>query len=118
MGISTHILDTAIGRPAANVPVSLGRWANHEWISLSVPELRTDADGRARELLPMTTPLAPGLYRVRFETAEYYRSQQLTGLYPWVEITFEVPNWQTDEIPHYHIPLLLTPNGYTTYRGS
>ena len=118
MGISTHILDTAIGRPAANVPVSLARHAGNDWINLSAPNLRTDADGRARELLPLGTPLNPGLYRVRFETAEYYKSQQLTGLYPWVEITFEVASWQNDEIPHYHIPLLLTANGYTTYRGS
>jgi 5-hydroxyisourate hydrolase len=88
MGISTHILDTSIGRPAANVPVSLSRRVAHDWINLSAPNLRTDADGRARELLPLTTPLDPGLYRVRFETAEYYKSQQLTGLYPWVEITF------------------------------
>lgn len=118
MGISTHILDTAIGRPAANVPVSLARWAGHEWINISAPGLCTDADGRARQLLPETTPLNPGLYRVRFETADYYKARQLNGLYPWVEITFEVPVWQSDEIPHYHIPLLLTANGYTTYRGS
>ena len=118
MGISTHVLDTATGRPAANVSVSLARWASHEWINISAPHVRTDADGRARQLLPETTPLNPGLYRVRFETAEYYKSQQLTGLYPWVEITFEVPAWQTDAAPHYHIPLLLTANGYTTYRGS
>lgn len=118
MGISTHILDTSLGRPGSNVPVSLARWVGHEWISVSASGLRTDADGRARELLPLTTSLNPGLYRVRFETAEYYKSQQLTGLYPWIEITFEVATWQNDEIPHYHIPLLLTANGYTTYRGS
>lgn len=118
MGISTHILDTALGRPAANVPVSLARWATHEWISLSEPGLRTDADGRARQLLPETVALNPGLYRVRFETAEYYHAQNVAGLYPWVEITFEVPVWTNDQAPHYHIPLLLTANGYTTYRGS
>ena len=118
MGISTHILDTALGRPAANVPVSLARWANHEWINLSEPGLRTDADGRARELLPLNAALNPGLYRVRFETADYYRAQRLTGLYPYVEITFEVHTWEADAAPHYHIPLLLTANGYTTYRGS
>lgn len=118
MGISTHILDTAIGRPAADVPVSLARWRDLQWAPLSPTGLRTDADGRARQLLPETTPLDPGLYRVRFETASYYEAQGLKGLYPWVEITFEVGAWRTDEIPHYHIPLLLTANGYTTYRGS
>lgn len=118
MGISTHILDTSLGRPAADVPVSLARWRNGQWVPLSAAGLRTDADGRARQLLPEATPLDAGLYRVRFETAEYYKARQISGLYPWVEITFDVPVWTTDEVPHYHIPLLLTANGYTTYRGS
>ena len=118
MGISTHILDTSLGRPGGNVPVSLARHTGTDWLPLSAPGLRTDADGRARQLLPENIPLDPGLYRIRFETRTYYESQNLTGLYPWVEITFEVPTWTTDEIPHYHIPLLLTANGYTTYRGS
>jgi 5-hydroxyisourate hydrolase len=118
MGVSTHILDTALGRPAANVPVALARWTRHEWIGLSAPGQRTDADGRARQLLPESVTLDPGLYRVRFETGDYYRAQQLTGLYPYVEITFEVHAWDTDPAPHYHIPLLLTANSYTTYRGS
>ncbi|MDP9040274.1 MAG: hydroxyisourate hydrolase [Acidobacteriota bacterium] len=118
MGISTHILDTAAGRPAAHVPVSLARWQGCEWTVLSPAELRTDADGRARALLSESIPLDAGLYRVRFETAAYFREQGCVGLYPWVEITFEVHTWTTDEVPHYHIPLLLTANGYTTYRGS
>lgn len=118
MGISTHILDTALGRPAAGVPVALLRWAESEWVSLSTAGARTDADGRVRHLLPESDPIHPGLYRVHFDTAEYYRSQQITGLYPFVEITFEVHPWDADSAPHYHIPLLLTANGYTTYRGS
>lgn len=118
MGISTHILDTALGRPAAHVPVSLARWAGSKWVTISSTGTCTDADGRVRHLLPDTKPLHPGLYRVRFETAEYYRSQQVAGLYPYVEITIEVHPWETDSAPHYHIPLLLTANGYTTYRGS
>jgi 5-hydroxyisourate hydrolase len=117
MGISTHILDTAIGRPAAGVPVSLARWSAEQWHLVS--ESRTDADGRARGLLPEGVALEPGLYRVRFETAIYYEAQQLTGLYPYVEIAFEVRDAgeQAGE-QHFHIPLLLTANGYTTYRGS
>jgi 5-hydroxyisourate hydrolase len=119
MGISTHILDTALGRPAADVPVSLARLQQDEWVVLSEPTLKTDADGRARQLLPEGVALAPGLYRVRFETTAYYEAQHLTGLYPYVEIAFEVRDTgQEDEHPHYHIPLLLTANGYTTYRGS
>jgi 5-hydroxyisourate hydrolase len=112
MGISTHILDTALGRPAADVPVSLARRHQGEWLVLS--EGKTDADGRARQLLPEGTALDAGLYRIRFETAAYYETQRLTGLYPYVEIAFEV----CDGEQHYHIPLLLTANGYTTYRGS
>jgi 5-hydroxyisourate hydrolase len=116
MGISTHILDTALGRPAADVPVSLARLEGSKWQQLS--QAKTDADGRARQLLPESVPLDPGHYRIRFETAIYYEANHLTGLYPYVEIAFEVRAWTDDAIPHYHIPLLLTANGYTTYRGS
>ena len=112
MGVSTHILDTALGRPAADVPVSLARRQQEQWVHVS--EARTDGDGRARQLLPEGTALTAGLYRVRFETGAYYEAQHLSGLYPYVEIAFEV----RDAEQHYHIPLLLTANGYTTYRGS
>jgi 5-hydroxyisourate hydrolase len=112
MGISTHILDTALGRPAAEVPITLSFFRSDQWQVLS--ENQTDADGRCRQLLPEGTTLETGLYRVRFETAAYYESQHLAGLYPYVEIAFEV----RDSQQHYHIPLLLTANGYTTYRGS
>lgn len=112
MGISTHILDTALGKPAANVPVSLARWQNADWVLLN--SASTDADGRVKHFLPADRALEPGLYRARFETAAYHKSQGIHGLYPYVDIVFEV---QPDE-SHYHIPLLLTANGYTTYRGS
>jgi 5-hydroxyisourate hydrolase len=119
MGISTHILDTALGRPAADVSVSLARWQAEQWVMLSEPGLKTDADGRARQLLPEGVALVAGLYRVRFETAAYYEAQRLTGLYPYVEIAFAVRDaGEQAEAQHYHIPLLLTANGYTTYRGS
>jgi 5-hydroxyisourate hydrolase len=117
MGVSTHILDTALGRPANDVPVSLSRWKQERWVVLA--ETKTDADGRARQLLPEGAALEAGLYRVRFETAAYYQSQRLTGLYPYVEIAFEVRDaGEQAAEEHYHIPLLLTANGYTTYRGS
>ena len=119
MGISTHILDTALGRPAADVPVSLARRQQGEWLVLSDANLKTDADGRARQLLPEGAVLEAGLYRVRFEAAAYYEAQRLTGLYPYVEIAFEVRGaGEAAGEQHYHIPLLLTANGYTTYRGS
>ena len=116
MGISTHILDTTTGRPAAAVPLVLARRNANEWNTLA--EATTDADGRCRQLLPESIPLDAGEYRIRFETSAYYAEQHQDGLYPYVEVAFEVRRWTDDAIPHYHIPLLLTANGYTTYRGS
>jgi len=112
MSISTHILDTALGRPAAGVPLTLARMANGVWSLIN--DATTDADGRCKHLLPSTQTLQPGIYRIHFETAVYYQRSQLEGLYPYVDIVFTV----SDGEQHYHIPLLLTANGYTTYRGS
>jgi 5-hydroxyisourate hydrolase len=112
MGISTHILDTALGRPATGVPIALAFLRNGGWSHIS--DAVTDADGRCKDLLPETQRLHPGVYRIHFETAVYYKRHQLEGLYPYVEIVFAVSAGQQ----HYHIPLLLTANGYTTYRGS
>jgi 5-hydroxyisourate hydrolase len=112
MGISTHILDTASGRPVTDVPVLLEREEDKAWRQLHAD--RTDADGRCRQLLPADVRLETGVYRIRFETAGHYTRARVSGLYPYVEIVFEV----RDAGEHYHIPLLLTANGYTTYRGS
>lgn len=112
MGVSTHILDTARGLPASEVPVSLARHVGGNWQVLHTN--KTDVDGRCRQLLPDTEKLDLGRYRIRFETSEYYAGQRIAGLYPYVEIVFEV----RDAEQHFHIPLLLTANGYTTYRGS
>jgi 5-hydroxyisourate hydrolase len=112
MGISTHILDTALGRPATGVSVTLAFMTNGLWSPLN--EAVTDENGRCLHLLPQTQALQPGLYRIHFKTATYYQQNQFEGLYPHIEIVFTVPEGQQ----HYHIPLLLTANGYTTYRGS
>jgi 5-hydroxyisourate hydrolase len=112
MGISTHILDTALGKPAVGVPVSLARRVDVDWIPLNSGV--TDADGRCKYLLPINQSLEPGIYRVQFATGIYYAAQGLAGLYPYVDIVIEI----TTSGQHYHIPLLLTANGYTTYRGS
>jgi 5-hydroxyisourate hydrolase len=113
MSISTHILDTATGRPAADVPVALARAGEgNRWAILN--RTQTDADGRCRPLMPVDEAMTPGLYAIRFDTEAYYAKQGIRGLYPYVEITFLVEAGET----HYHIPLLLTANGYTTYRGS
>jgi 5-hydroxyisourate hydrolase len=112
MGISTHILDTALGRPAAGVAVTLEQLNEGAWIELN--KAATDADGRCKYLLPEGEELEPGIYRAHFATAAYYVTQGLNGLYPYVEIVFKI----TESSQHYHIPLLLTANSYTTYRGS
>jgi len=111
MGISTHILDTAKGRPGAGVNVSLERMDGDFWEEVATG--KTDADGRAM-LLPKERPAAAGIYRISFDTASYYKKEKLKGLYPIVEIAFTVAKGQK----HYHIPLLLTANGYSTYRGT
>ena len=111
MGLSTHILDTALGRPATGVALMLFRKMAAGWSE--VGRGSTDADGRCSTLLGDDT-LQLATYRLRFETASYFEAQKITGLYPYVEIVFRVD----DVSQHYHIPLLLAANGYTTYRGS
>jgi 5-hydroxyisourate hydrolase len=111
--ISTHILDLASGKPALDVAVRLERQnSSGSWSVLS--SARTDQDGRCCQLLPEKGLLSPGLYRLAFDTASYYIAQKTETLYPSVEITFRVREGESQ----FHIPLLLSPNGYTTYRGS
>lgn len=111
--ISTHILDTATGKPAPDVPVSLERRnSSGKWSA--VASAKTDADGRCSHLLPDGEILREGLYRLTFDTATYFAACGVQGLYPVVEITFQVRGGES----YFHIPLLLSPNGYTTYRGS
>ena len=114
--ITTHVLDTARGKPAAGIHVRLemqtgGRDAEPWKI---VGQGVTDADGRVKTLLPAEAPLAEGIYRLTFETALYHRAQNEMTFYPEVKITFFV----ADGAQHYHVPLLLSPFGYSTYRGS
>ena len=109
--ISTHILDTALGRPAAEVALVLERQEAASW--MQVGRGVTDGDGRCRTLLG-NAALQVGVYRLRFEIASYFEAQGLSALYPFVEIVFRV----ADPTQHFHIPLLCTANAYTTYRGS
>jgi 5-hydroxyisourate hydrolase len=113
--ISTHVLDTALGRPAAGMIVHLEfAGASGEWERLAAHE--TDGDGRCANLLPQKgdSVLRPGQYRLRFETGTYHAAQSIKGLYLTVEIIVTAREGDT----HLHVPLLLSPNGYTTYRGS
>lgn len=108
IGVSTHILDTALGRPAAGVPVRLEPGGGGAPLAVAV----TDADGRVKNWLPQGLP--PGRYRLIFGTGEWLRATGRDSVY--LEIAIEVELKEGEK--HYHLPLLLAPNGYTTYRGS
>jgi 5-hydroxyisourate hydrolase len=110
-GISTHVLDTAGGRPARGVRVVLER-ASTEGIWNLAGEGVTDSNGRIAQLLAADEPLQPGSYRLTFFTGDYFEGQE--HFYPKVALEFLVRDAST----HYHVPLLLSPYGYTTYRGS
>lgn len=110
--ITTHILDTARGLPAANVRVQLRRREGEAWVMLA--NGLTNSDGRERGLLPEGEPLLDGEYQLVFEVSEYFAALGQAAFFPRVEITFVVDN----SAAHYHVPLLLSPYGYSTYRGS
>ena len=111
--ITTHILDTARGRPAAGVAVMLDRRGDDgKWET--VGRGHTDNDGRLRTLHPGTEPPEPGVYRLTFDTQRYFESLDIDAFYPEVVVVFETIAGER----HYHVPLLLGPFGYTTYRGT
>jgi len=105
--ISTHVLDMTAGRPIANLPVTLERRGpDGPWRVIA--QGRTDADGRIRDLLPGDCALDTGPYRLRFDTSAH------SAFFPEVLLCFQVD----DPSQHFHLPLLFSPFGYTTYRGS
>jgi hydroxyisourate hydrolase len=113
--ISTHVLDTSRGQPAVGVSVILERLAVEGSASTrEMARAKTDADGRVPELLPNGRELGIGRYRLTFDTGSYFASAGVEPFYPSVMVTFVV----RDTAQHYHIPLLLSPYGYSTYRGS
>lgn len=111
--ISTHVLDTASGRPAEGLPLTLEEHTSDGWRRIGGGV--TNDDGRVRDLLePDRDGLVEGVYRMTFDTGAYFERHDLQGFYPVVRVVFEVQ--APDE--HYHVPLLLSPYGYSTYRGS
>jgi 5-hydroxyisourate hydrolase len=110
--ITTHILDISSGSPARGVAVTLERQTVENWEIIG--KGATDADGRLRDLLDSGEALQAGNYRLTFDTETYFANQQIEGFYPQVTIIFTV----RDASQHYHVPLLLSPFGYSTYRGS
>jgi 5-hydroxyisourate hydrolase len=111
--ITTHILDVSMGKPAAGVPVMLEHETALEGWQI-VGRGPTDSDGRLRLIQAEDELFPTGHYRIVFDTAAYFAGQQTEGFYPEVAITFIV----RDATQHYHVPLLLSPFGYSTYRGS
>jgi 5-hydroxyisourate hydrolase len=109
--ITTHVLDTSLGKPGKAIAVELERVDQGTWQLVGGGV--TDDDGRLRTLTPQG-PVTPGTYRIRFQTGAYFTAQNVSGFFPVVEIQFTV----ADGAQHYHVPLLLSPFSFSTYRGS
>lgn len=110
--LSTHVLDTSRGVPAAGVHVILQRISGSE--SHEIAREVTDPDGRVRDLLGGRGKLESGDYRITFETGAYFAGVGIEAFYPSISVTFTV----RDPMQHHHVPLLLSPYGFSTYRGS
>jgi len=110
MTISTHVLDTSIGRPAAGVPVMLYHHDGTDW--MRVGRASTDDDGRVTSMLDLSAAVSAGAYRIVFEISEYFG--ETDSFYSQITIDFVI----RDEESHYHVQLLVSPYGYSTYRGS
>ncbi|MPZ61214.1 MAG: hydroxyisourate hydrolase [Propionibacteriales bacterium] len=108
--VTTHVLDTGRGRPAAGVPVRLERLDGEQYTELTTAT--TDADGRVSDWGP--DHAEPGTYRLRFDTAAYFAATGQAGFFPEISVTFTL----ADPAQHHHVPVLLSPFAYSTYRGS
>jgi 5-hydroxyisourate hydrolase len=109
--ITTHVLDTSSGKPAAGISVKLFSRKNNSWNQIASGV--TGDDGRIPNLIEADTMIDTGIYKIHFDTGSYFEKTNQKGFYPYIEIVFEI----TDK-EHYHIPLLLSHFGYSTYRGS
>ena len=118
--ISTHVLDVSLGKPAAGVPVLIQRVRDpkgddsHDLRDVTIGAGTTDADGRLRDFLTAGDLLTQGVYRLRFDVAEYFRITSRETFYPEIAVLFRVGAAEE----HYHVPVLISPFGYTTYRGT
>lgn len=110
--LTTHVLDTSRGKPAPGVAVVLEKQEGNTWKTLA--KRATDADGRVNNLLDAHHRLETGSYRLTFDTASYFSSHGVKSIFPTVVVVVEI----SDTSQHYHIPLLVSPYGYSTYRGS
>lgn len=110
-GITTHVLDTSRGRPAADLRIELHKKSGEEWQLIS--EGSTDPNGRCNTLLG-DAPVETGTYRLLFHAGTYFQGLRAASFYSEIPVVFEV----REPGAHYHVPLLLSPFGYSTYRGS
>ena len=111
--ITTHVLDTSIGKPAYGVEVQIDYCLDDDsWITIG--KGKTDANGRIHDLLSSNHVLKTGRYKICFETAKYFEGKKISTFYPFITIHFDIKVTQE----HYHIPLLISGYGYSTYRGS
>jgi 5-hydroxyisourate hydrolase len=108
MSLSTHVLDSSTGKPAAGVAVRVEHRSAHGWYDIATAT--TDADGRVSELAELST----GVHRISFATGDYFAARGVPTFYPEIMVLFEV----IDPEQHHHVPLLLSPFAYSTYRGS
>lgn len=110
--LSSHILDVSTGRPAAGVPVRLEKLneKNSKWTT--VEEKVTDNNGRIKDFLDYKTT-ETGIYRLTFLVADYFKQQNTASFYPFIEVVFQIKDKE-----HYHVPITLSPYGYSTYRGN
>ena len=109
--LTTHVLDTSLGKPGKDITIRLKHIVNGSWQTMV--QGITNADGRIGDLLPPNKNVIPGNYKMVFETGDYFKTNDIKGFYPTVEIEFTV-----FDDGHYHVPLLINPFGYSTYRGS
>ncbi len=109
--LTTHVLDTSKGKPAEGISVYLFQQHADDWTEITLAS--TNQDGRIPNLLQKDVLLEPGIYKLRFLTKEYFEKLGIPSFYPFIEIGFAVTGNE-----HYHVPLLLSAYGYSTYRGS
>jgi len=109
--ITSHILDTSLGKPAQGVSITLSRQKSEQWNALG--SASTNQDGRVGDFTGSSDTLPAGVYKLTFQLRDYYARQNVSSFYPYAEVVFEIKG----DGQHYHVPLLLNPFGYSTYRG-
>ncbi|EOR06582.1 hydroxyisourate hydrolase [Acinetobacter tandoii] len=110
--LSVHVLNLDNGLPSANVKVVLETQQNNQWVEINSGT--TNEQGRITELYPKDTALQKGIYKVTFKTGDWFRQQNQRSFFPEVPVVFVIDG----SLDHYHIPLLISPYGYSTYRGN